>query len=65
MTMTIPCLRSPRHRRITVTDDPMKRFDKLLKAMVSGPPPEPKGEPQQSAGLPEGDRRRRKAASGS
>lgn len=48
-----------------MTDDPMKRFDKLLKAMVSGPPPKPKGEAQQSAGLPEGDRRRRKPASGS
>ncbi|HEX8481910.1 MAG TPA: hypothetical protein VF650_08415 [Allosphingosinicella sp.] len=44
-----------------MTDDPMKRFDKLLKAMVSGPPPAPKegGEKQQSAGLPEGDRRRK------
>jgi len=44
-----------------MTDDPMSRFDRLLKAMVSGPPPEakPKGEAQQSADLPEGDRRRK------
>jgi hypothetical protein len=44
-----------------MTDDPMKRFDKLLKAMVSGPPPKAKGkgEAQQSADLPEGDRRRK------
>lgn len=48
-----------------MTEDPMGRFDKLLKAMVSGPPPapKPKGEAQQSADLPEGDRRRRKPAS--
>jgi hypothetical protein len=45
-------------------DDPNDRFDRLLKAMVSGPPPKPKCEPQQNAGLPEGDRRR-KPASGS
>lgn len=52
---------------VPMTDDPMKRFDKLLKAMVSGPPPAPKAqdEAQQSAGLPEGDRRRRKPASDS
>jgi hypothetical protein len=43
-----------------MTDDPMKRFDKLLKAMVSGPPPAKReGEPQQQAGLPDGDRRRK------
>jgi hypothetical protein len=39
--------------------DANERFDRLLKAMVSGPPPKPKGEPQQQAGLPEGDRRRK------
>lgn len=42
-------------------EDPNQRFDRLLKAMVSGPPPAPKakGEAQQSADLPEGDRRRK------
>jgi hypothetical protein len=25
-----------------MTDDPMRRFDELLKAMVSGPPPSAK-----------------------
>ncbi len=45
-----------------MTDNPMDRFDKLLKAMVSGPPPATKatGEAQQSAGLPEGDRRQKR-----
>lgn len=43
-----------------MTDNPMDRFDKLLKAMVSGPPPEPKGGAQQSGDLPEGDRRRKR-----
>jgi hypothetical protein len=44
-----------------MADDPRSRFDRLLKAMLSGPPPRRKGEsePQQSADLPEGDRRRK------
>ncbi len=44
-----------------MTDDPRSRFDRLLKAMLSGSPPAVKdeGEAQQSADLPEGDRRRK------
>ena len=42
-------------------NDPRERFDRLLKAMLSGPPPKvkAKGEAQQEADLPEGDRRRK------
>ena len=43
-----------------MTGDPNERFDRLLKAMLSGPPPKAKGEDeaqQEGADLPTGKRK--------